>query len=138
MNDRVGLMVKLADAQTGKVSADGEVNKALTPHDRQRLEIAAAEARNVMEMAGISGPYIEGMLNAGHFGGTVPLTRDDVPSMRPSGLPENLWVADLSLLPRSQGLPTILTASALALKVARMIPKKEPEPVIASKGFVLK
>jgi len=32
-----------------------------------------------------------------------------------------LWVADLSLMPRSQGLPTMLTASALALRVTRKI-----------------
>jgi choline dehydrogenase-like flavoprotein len=41
--------------------------------------------------------------------------------MKPSWLPEGLWVADLSLAPRSQGLPTILLASAMALKVAKKI-----------------
>jgi choline dehydrogenase-like flavoprotein len=46
--------------------------------------------------------------------------------MHPSDLPENLYVADLSLLPRSQGLPTILTASALAMRVVRTIADKEP------------
>ena len=42
--------------------------------------------------------------------------------MRPSWLPEGLWVADLSLVPHSQGLPTILLTAALALRVARNIP----------------
>jgi choline dehydrogenase-like flavoprotein len=41
--------------------------------------------------------------------------------MRPAVLPEGLWVADLSLAPRSEGLPTMLVASALALRVARRI-----------------
>jgi hypothetical protein len=41
--------------------------------------------------------------------------------MRPLGLPRNLWVADLSLMPRSQGLPTMLTAAALALRVSKRI-----------------
>ena len=41
--------------------------------------------------------------------------------MHPSILPEGLWVADLSLLPRSQGLPTMLTTAALALRVSRRI-----------------
>ena len=55
------------------------------------------------------------------MGGTVPLRKGDVESMRPAMLPDGLWVADLSLLPRSQGLPTMLTASALSLRVARQI-----------------
>jgi len=41
--------------------------------------------------------------------------------MKPSWLPDGLWVADLSLVPRSQGMPTILLTAALALKVAREI-----------------
>ena len=61
------------------------------------------------------------MLNGGHLGGTVPLSRDDVHSMRPSWLPEGLWVADMSLLPKSQGLLTIMTTMALALKVSRKV-----------------
>ena len=123
IKDRVGLMIKFADSQTGAVSADGTVDKALTAEDNFRLEGALALAIEVMENAGISGPFVNGALNGGHFGGTVPLTRDDVHSMHPAGLPENLWVADLSLMPQSQGLPTILTTCALALKVARAIPK---------------
>ncbi len=45
--------------------------------------------------------------------------------MKPSWLPDGLWVADLSLAPRSQGLPTILLTSALALRVARKIAEVE-------------
>lgn len=41
--------------------------------------------------------------------------------MKPSWLPDGLWVADLSLAPHSQGLPTILLTAALALRVARNI-----------------
>jgi choline dehydrogenase-like flavoprotein len=119
--DRVGLMIKLADTPQGEVAADGTVRKALTAADRGRLAEAEAIAREVMERAGVRGPLTRSMLCGGHLGGTVPLTRADVPAMRPSGLPPGLWVADLSLLPRSQGLPTILTTAALALKVARRI-----------------
>ena len=57
----------------------------------------------------------------GHLGGTVPLGKKDVPDMKPSWLPEGLWVADLSLAPKSQGLPTILLTAALALRVSRQI-----------------
>ncbi len=121
VGDRVGVMVKLADDAAGEVRADGTVVKALTAPDLARLREAVGLARAVMEGAGVHGPFVDGMLNGGHLGGTVPLSREDVPGMRPGWLPEGLWVADLSLLPRSQGMPTILTTAALALRVARTI-----------------
>jgi choline dehydrogenase-like flavoprotein len=119
--NRVGMMIKLADVEQGSVAADGTVTKALTKVDRDRLEDAKANAKEIMEASGVTGPFVDGMIHGGHLGGTVPLARGDVESMHPSGLPQNLWVADLSLMPRSQGLPTMLTAAALALKVSRKI-----------------
>lgn len=47
--------------------------------------------------------------------------KEDISLMHPFWLPDDLWVADISLLPRSQGLPTMLTAAALALRVAKRI-----------------
>ena len=76
-----------------------------------------------MESGGVQGPFITGLPNGGHLGGTVPLMKEDVDYMKPSLLPDGLWVADLSLAPRSQGLPTILLTAALALRVARQIIK---------------
>ena len=78
-----------------------------------------------MESAGVNGPFITGVPNGGHLGGTVPLMKEDVQTMRPSDLPDGLWVADLSLAPRSQGLPTILLTAALALRVTRQIIKSK-------------
>jgi len=121
MEDQVGVMIKLADDENGAVLEDGTVKKNITEKDRARLDAAAAAARGIMEGAGVSGPFVEGMLNGGHLGGTVPLAREDVATMHPSRLPDGLWVADLSLAPRSQGMPTMLTAAALALRVARRI-----------------
>jgi choline dehydrogenase-like flavoprotein len=97
------------------------VRKDLTSADHDRLAAASELAKKVMFDAGVEGPFVPGMLNGGHLGGTVPLRREDIDTMHPSDLPEDLYVADLSLLPRSQGLPTMLTASALALRVVRTI-----------------
>ena len=119
--DRVGVMVKLADDPNGSVESDGTVRKMLTGHDRSRLVEGMGLAEEIMTSAGVSGPFVPGILNGGHLGGTVPLTRDDVETMRPSWLPDGVWVADLSLLPKSQGLPTILTTMALAMAVSRKI-----------------
>jgi choline dehydrogenase-like flavoprotein len=121
VKDHVGMMIKLADEAQGKVGADGSVEKALTQVDRERLDGAREDAMALMEGAGVSGPYVDGVLNGGHLGGTVPLTREDADSMHPHGLPEGLWVADLSMAPRSSGLPTILVAAALGLRVSDRI-----------------
>lgn len=120
-DDRVGVMVKLADEQNGSVDPSGTVLKELTGEDRTRLTEGIDLAENIMRSAGVGGPFVGGLLNGGHLGGTVPLSQDHIQSMRPSWLPEGLWVADLSLLPKSQGLPTIMTAMALALKVSRKV-----------------
>ena len=125
IDDRVGIMVKLAEIEEGAVYADGKVSKSLKAEDRSRLNEAISEARKIMGSAGVSGPYINGVHNGGHLGGTVPLNKDDVSTMKPSWLPKGLWVADLSLAPRSQGLPTILLTAALALRVSRTIIEKE-------------
>jgi len=119
--NRVGMMIKLADTEEGVVEADGTVIKSVSPSDYQSLEKAKAIALQIMEASGVTGPFVDGMIHGGHLGGTVPLTKDDVDSMHPAWLPQDLWVADLSLLPRSHGLPTMMTASALALRVARKI-----------------
>jgi choline dehydrogenase-like flavoprotein len=121
VQDRVGMMIKLADTEQGNVSADGTVTKSLTKTDYESLEKAKTEAKQIMESSGVTGPFVDGMIHGGHLGGTVPLTKADIETMHPLGLPKDLWVADLSLMPRSQGLPTMLTASALSLKVTRKI-----------------
>ena len=121
LRDRVGVMVKMGEEANGVVEADGTVRKDLTSADHDKLAAASELAKNVMLDAGVEGPFVPGMINGGHLGGTVPLRKEDVGSMHPNYLPEGLYVADLSLLPRSQGLPTMLTASALAMRVVRTI-----------------
>ncbi|XHH09101.1 MAG: GMC family oxidoreductase N-terminal domain-containing protein [Candidatus Bathyarchaeia archaeon] len=119
--DRVGMMIKLADTEQGTVSADGTVTKTLTKEDHENLDKARIEAIQIMQASGVTGPFVDGLIHGGHLGGTVPITKADVETMHPSWLPQNLWVADLSLLPRSQGLPSMLTTMALSLRVSRRI-----------------
>jgi choline dehydrogenase-like flavoprotein len=125
LENRVGMMIKLADSEQGTVAADGTVTKKLTDIDIKILQEAKVKAKAIMEASGVDGPFVDGMIHGGHLGGTVPLTKNDVETMHPSWLPNDLWVADLSLLPRSQGLPTMLTAAALALRVAKRIVKEK-------------
>ena len=134
--DMVGMMIKLADTENGTVHADGTVTKPLTDIDKKRLEQAKAEAVEIMEACGVAGPFVDGMVHGGHLGGTVPLTSEDVETMHPAWLAEDLWVADLSLMPRSQGLPTMLTAAALALRVAKRIAQEKlPKNDVMKSGY---
>lgn len=118
-------MVKLVNEEQRTVYADGRVEKEITSHDRSRLDQTIKQAKQVMKGVGVSGPFVEGVHNGGHLSGTVPLRKEDVKDMKPSWIPDGLWVADLSLAPRSQGLLTILLTSALALRVARKIAQVE-------------
>lgn len=61
-----------------------------------------------------------GTLNAGHPGGSFPLTPDEAQTLHHDVLPANLYLADASLFPRSMGNPPILTIMALAKRVARL------------------
>ena len=124
-DNRVGMMIKLADTEQGAVSANGTVTKSLTSADYESLYKAKAEAIQIMDASGVTGPFVDGMVHGGHFGGTAPLTKDDVETMHLSWLPRDLWVADLSLMPRSQGLPAMLTTLALSLRVARKIAQEK-------------
>ncbi len=121
LDDRVGIMVKLADTEDGTVFPDGTVQKELTEKDESKIDVATKHAKEIMEDSGVSGPFVKGMYNGGHLGGTFPLKKEDISSMKSSKLPEGLWVADFSLSPRSQGLPTIMLSSALAMRVCKSI-----------------
>ncbi len=121
LNNRVGIMVKLADVENGTVLSDGTIQKDITEEDETKLEGGISHAREIMELSGVSGPFVNGMYNGGHLGGTVPLKKNDISSMRSSELPEGLWIADLSLAPISQGLPTMMLTSALAMRVCKKI-----------------
>ncbi|HET9672523.1 MAG TPA: GMC oxidoreductase, partial [Actinomycetota bacterium] len=117
--DLVGVMVKIADSNEGRVSTR-IVQKGLSPRDRTRIDEGEALCEEILTRFGIEdGGTVRGTLNAGHPGGTVPLTAGDVVTMHPRRLPENVYVADASLLPRSIGNPPILTIAAVAKRVAR-------------------
>lgn len=121
VKDRVGVMIKLADSANGRVDAEGLIEKALTQDDVERIVEATATVEAIMSEAGVKGPFQVGMINGGHLGGTFPLRSEDVKKMRSPSLPEGLWVADLSLVPSSQGSPTMMLAAALGLRVAKRI-----------------
>jgi choline dehydrogenase-like flavoprotein len=120
LQDIVGVMVKLADESAGSVSG-WKIEKRLTTGDRSRLDNAVGVATEILTRFGADPQELFlGTPHGGHPGGMLPLTETSVRTMHDERLPENLYVADATLLPRSLGNPPILTIVALAKRVARI------------------
>jgi choline dehydrogenase-like flavoprotein len=118
--DIVSLMIKLADRPEGYVSSRG-IRKVLYLEDRARLDEGVALCREILARLGVpKEKTFLGTINAGHPGGMLPLTERESVSFHHPALPENVYVADASLFPRSLGKPPILTIIALAKRVGRV------------------
>jgi choline dehydrogenase-like flavoprotein len=117
--DIVSVMIKIADESHGEVDRRG-VRKCLTAADRRRLAEGVEIGQEILRRFGVAETDIFlGTLNAGHPGGTLPLTAGEAASLHHDRLPPNLYVADATLLPRALGNPPILTIIALAKRVGR-------------------
>ena len=88
MRDMASIMIKLADEEKGSISG-----KKI---DKQFL----------------------GTLNAGYPGGILPFTEAEKDSLYHTVLPDNLYVADATILQKAMGNPLILTIMAVAKKIA--------------------
>ena len=117
----VSLMVKLADSHEGQVKKD-RVLKPLTSDDRAALLRATDTCVEALARLGIdrSRTFL-GVLNAGHPGCSLPLTAGEAETLHSSRLPDNVYVADATILPKSLGNPPILTIVALAKRISRLV-----------------
>jgi len=121
MDGIVSLMIKLSDVEQGDVHHN-KMTKTLTPLDHQRLQQGVADCREILLRMGVNEHDIFlGTLNAGHPGGMLPLTAAEAQTLHSPLLPDNLYVADASILPQSLGLPPILTIMALARRICKLI-----------------
>ena len=121
MRDMASIMIKLADAEVGSI--DGKkIRKTMTPVDKVNMDRALEQSREILERIGVpKEQQFLGTLNAGHPGGMLPLTEAESASLHSPLLPENLYVADASILPKAMGNPPILTIMALAKKIAEIV-----------------
>lgn len=121
MGDMVSLMIKLADVEQGDVHHN-KMQKTLTPADHEYLKRGVADCREILLRMGAKEQDIFlGTLNAGHPGGMLPLTPAEAETLHSPLLPDNLYVADATILPQALGLPPMLTIMALARRIARIV-----------------
>lgn len=124
MNGIVSLMIKMADEEQGTVDK-GKVLKTLTDRDQRILNQGVADCTEILRELGARNEDIFlGTINSGHPGGMLPLTPSEAETLHNPILPDNLYVADASLLPQSLGLPPILTIMALARRISKIIADK--------------
>jgi choline dehydrogenase-like flavoprotein len=118
--DILGVMIKLAESSEGSVTRQG-VRKTLTEADKEALAAAQKLVTEILCRLGAKEEELFlGTINAGHPGGSLPLTEREAGSLHHERLPRNLYVADATLLPRSLGNPPILTIIALAKRVSKL------------------
>ena len=120
-NSILSLMIKLADDEAGAV-LPSSIETKLTEHDIETYAHAVNDCLAVLHELGIEeDETFLGLVNEGHPGGTLPLTRNEAQSLHNPALPSSLYIADSTLFPQSMGNPPILTIMALAKKVAKVI-----------------
>jgi choline dehydrogenase-like flavoprotein len=128
--DILGMMIKLADAPSGSVTGR-KVTKPLAAEDKQTLSEGVELCREILcQFTGREDGILLGTINAGHPGGTLPLTAEEAASFHHRRLPGNVYVADASLFPQSLGNPPILTIIAMAKRVSRMCAQMEAKELI--------
>ena len=121
MDGIASLMIKLSDVEQGDVK-EGRMLKTLTEVDQQHLRKVVEDCREILlRMGAAEKDIFLGTLNAGHPGGMLPLTPGEAETLHSPLLPDNLYVADATILPQSLGLPPILTIMALAKRIAKTI-----------------
>ena len=123
--DIVSIMIKLADDELGSISSRG-VDKALTGQDRRRLDEGVVICKEILRRFGARDEEMFlGTVIAGHPGGMLPLTDKEASSFHSDRLPDNVYVADATLLPKSLGKPPILTIIAMAKRVSKICQSKD-------------
>ncbi len=114
------MMIKLADSDIGARRAL-KLEKGLSRRDAERLRSGVSDCMAILNKMGIAEKdMFMGTINAGHPGGMLPLTSAERESFHSDRLPQNLYIADATLLPESMGNPPIWMIMALAKRIAKV------------------
>ena len=114
----LGVMIKLRDELSGRITPDGKVSKPLTPSDSKRLTAAKEIARRILINAGADPTTIfASPLRGTHPSATVRIG-DGVDHYLQTKI-DGLFICDASVFPEALGRPTVVTLIALAKRLAR-------------------
>ena len=121
-NRLIGIMNKTADENAGHVYPNGTISKPITDEDWKRLREGSAIAKEILLKAGAkSNSILFSKVQGAHPGGTAAIGKIVDKDLQTEI--ENLYVCDASVLPRSPGMPPILTICALAKKLTKKLSK---------------
>lgn len=116
----VGMFVKLCDEPSGRIEPDGTMHKAFSDRDEKTMASGVEVAKRIMIRAGVIPSTISVAKGiGGHPGGTAAIGRVVGTNLMTSM--KNLYVCDNSIMPRSGGIPPVLTLIALGKKFARSL-----------------
>jgi choline dehydrogenase-like flavoprotein len=109
----VGIMTKIRDEEIGQVFPDGSISKGVTESDWEKLREGISLSKQIFNAMEIREKNIfVSRVQGAHPGGTAAI--GEVVDRNLETETKNLYVCDASVLPRSPGLPPILTLVALA------------------------
>ncbi|MEN4007475.1 MAG: GMC family oxidoreductase [Methanobacteriaceae archaeon] len=120
--DVMGIMVKIADEANGKINSDKSIEKPLTERDIGLLKEGYEKSVEILIEAGVDPQSIVSTpIRGAHPGGTAAIGKvvDNNLETRIKGL----FIADTSVIPQAPGRPPILTVTALAKRLAKIIGK---------------
>ena len=114
----LGIMVKIDDSFIGRVRRDGVIEKKATASDLSKLKKGANISKKILIEAGADpGSIITTNIRGAHPGGTAAI--GEVVDKNLQTKIKGLYVCDASVLPKTPGMPPIVTIIALAKRFAK-------------------
>ena len=113
-------MTKIRDEATGEVMNDGTIHKALTQHDKAKLDEAHEINKKILIAAGAKPDTIfRTSYESGHPACTAAIGK--IIDRNQESEIKGLFVSDASAFPTPLGMPPILTIVALSKRLANYL-----------------
>ncbi|MEW5735375.1 MAG: GMC family oxidoreductase N-terminal domain-containing protein [Thermodesulfobacteriota bacterium] len=117
-----GMMVKIRDELSGRLTARGGIRKSMGPVDWKSLALGYAHAKRILSHAGAHHVFKSWYI-AGHPGGTAKI--GEVVNADLETRMKNLYVCDCSVVPQAWGLPPSFTLAALGKRLGQHLTGKK-------------
>jgi choline dehydrogenase-like flavoprotein len=113
----VGILVKIKDEPAGWVNREGEVSKALTDADMEKIAMGRGIAEDILRASGCPQKSLfTSPIKGAHPSGTCPIGH--VVDLNLETDIRNLFVCDASVFPEALDRPTVITLIALGKRLA--------------------